>query len=124
MPIAFLIVAGSGMPGVGVRPGLRPFFNSSALGIPGVGVVPFGTTAPFVGIPGISLPFIGSGLADKPGGIFAGSNLTATFAFEDKVLVFPFELFETADEPHPVNIAAVPNNIAIDLIIKIEPLEI
>jgi len=55
-PICFLIVAGSGMPGVGVAPGLNGFFNSAGLGIPGVGVVPFGKGEMFAGMPGVFTP--------------------------------------------------------------------
>ena len=99
-PIAFRNVAGSGIPGVGVNPGLSPFLSCSALGIPGVGVVPLGSV-PLAGKPGT--PFIGIGLPDKPGGILAGSNLMM-FAFEigfDELEFAEFS-FDTAGEPHAV----------------------
>jgi hypothetical protein len=67
----FCIVFGSGIPGVGVLPGLNgwfAFFGS----IPGIGVPPFGsefilTTAALAGMPGV-FPETGSGLVVIPGG--------------------------------------------------------
>ena len=109
-PICFLIVAGSGMPGVGVRPGFTPFLIWSGPGIPGVGVVPLGrTTAPLLGMPGTLLT--GSGLPDRPGGIFAGSSFM-TFAFvvtEAGILVLVLAL--GADEPQAIERNAAATDI-------------
>jgi hypothetical protein len=116
-PIAFLIVAGSGIPGVGVRPGFTPFLISSGPGMPGVGVVPFGKAAAFAGMPGTLLT--GSGLPESPGGMFAGSSLII-FAFE----VTEFELefaFEVAFEPHAVSKAAA-NSDNVKILIINKPL--
>jgi hypothetical protein len=54
VPICRLIVAGSGMPGVGVAPGLTPFLILAASGIPGVGV-PFGEGAAVAGALGVGV---------------------------------------------------------------------
>jgi len=67
----FRISSGEGMPGVGVAPGLKGLRSSAGLGIPGVGVVPFGATA-FALTPCTFAP-ICTGLAESPGGMFAGS---------------------------------------------------
>jgi hypothetical protein len=96
IPIDFLIVAGSGIPGVGVWPGFIPFLSCSALGIPGVGVLPTGSTPPFAGMPGT--PLTGSGLPDKPGGMFAGSSLII-FALLETELETELTL-DVGDEPH------------------------
>ena len=96
IPIDFLIVAGSGIPGVGVRPGFIPFLSCSALGMPGVGVLPTGSTPPFAGMPGT--PLTGSGLPDSPGGIFAGSSFM-TLALVAIELETELTL-EVGDEPH------------------------
>jgi hypothetical protein len=117
IPIAFLIVASSGIPGVGVNPGLRPFFICSALGMPGVDLPVIGTTVPLAGMPGIGAPFTGSGLDDSPGGMFAGSSFIMAFAF-----VLEFEL-ETADDPQADKSAAAASKIAVVLNIKKKPLE-
>ena len=105
-PIDFLIVAGSGIPGVGVRPGLIPFFSCSALGMPGVGVLPTGSTPPFAGMPGT--PLTGSGLPDNPGGIFAGSSFMilalVAIALEAELAL------DVGDEPHAVIRKAPANN--------------
>src|SRR5829696_3437517 len=50
-------VSGSGIPGVGVAPGLNGFLRFAASGMPGVGVAPFG----------IALALFGSGI---PGVVF------------------------------------------------------
>lgn len=107
IPIDFLIVAGSGIPGVGVRPGFNPFLSCSALGIPGVGVLPTGKTPPFDGIPGT--PFTGNGLPESPGGMFAGSSFMtlalAATEFETEEFIL-----EVADEPQAVMSKAAGNN--------------
>jgi hypothetical protein len=104
-PICFLKVAGSGIPGVGVRPGFIPFFICSALGMPGVGVVPFGSAwAPLAGIPGTLVT--GKGLPDRPGGIFAGSSFIGA-ALTALAAAAEFE-FDGA-EPHAVDKAAHAN---------------
>ena len=85
------------MPGVGVGPGLRGFFNSSADGIPSAGETFDGTVSIFVfaGIPGVEFALGSIGLVERPGGRFAG--FTVTFA---PVLLFAvFELASGA-EPH------------------------
>jgi len=115
-PIDFLIVAGSGIPGVGVRPGLIPFFSCSALGIPGVGVLPTGNAPPFPGMPGT--PLTGSGLPDNPGGMFAGSS----FMIFALVTELEFELefaFDDGAEPHAVARMAVGSNKTRILSIRI-----
>lgn len=96
-----LISSGDGIPGVGVRPGLIPFFNFSGLGMPGVGVVPVGRgTAPLAEIPGAFAAGV-TGWIDRPGGKFALSSVTPVV-----VLAFVFELrlaFELTGDmlPHP-----------------------
>jgi hypothetical protein len=113
-PICFLMVAGSGMPGVGVRPGLTPFLISSGPGIPGVGVFPTGNgPAPLAGIPGT--PFTGNGLPESPGGILAGSSLI-TFAFVETELGIEFML-EFGDDPHAQTNAAAASDKNIVLYI-------
>ncbi len=48
------------------------------------GMFPIGTLLELAsfgpGMPGVELALIGTGLFEKPGGIFAGSRLTAAFA--------------------------------------------
>jgi len=105
-PIDLLMVAGSGIPGVGVRPGFIPFLSCSALGIPGVGVLPTGSTPPFAGIPGT--PLTGSGLPDSPGGMFAGSSFI-TLALVAIALEAEFAL-DVGDEPHAEMRKAPANN--------------
>ena len=113
-PIAFRIDSGSGMPGVGVAPFLTPFFNSSGLGIPGVGVVPFGNGWPLVGMPGMGLPLMGSGLPDNPGGIFAGSNTVVFTPMLPELAVFaPF-----SPQPNASSEPATKKEPKICLIIK------
>jgi len=94
------------MPGVGVAPGLNGFFNSSGLGIPGVGVAPFGTLfASFgSGIPGVVLVDGGIGLADKPSGrLFASTDTFPT----------PADWFEFEFEFEP-ELAHAPASIAVN----------
>lgn len=70
-PRALRISSADGIPGVGVVPGLCFRFNSSGLGIPGVGD-PFGTGVEFEADPGETGDGeIGSN--EIPGGIFGGS---------------------------------------------------
>jgi hypothetical protein len=94
--IIFLSSSGEGMPGVGVAPGLNGFLSSASLGMPGVGV-PFGNFE-FAAAPGAPFAFVITGLAEMPGGMFAGSSFTsAGFAFE-----FAFaEAVEFDDAPPP-----------------------
>jgi len=70
-------VSGSGIPGVGVAPGLKGFLIFAASGIPGVGV-PLGTLlASFgSGIPGVVFADGAIGLVEKPGGKLFASTLT------------------------------------------------
>jgi hypothetical protein len=96
-PICFRIVSGSGIPGVGVVPFFTPRFNSSGLGMPGVGVVPFCSGCPFTGMPGMGLPFTGSGLAESPGGMFAGSR---TVVFTPPLARFELALLDVVP-PQP-----------------------
>jgi len=60
--------------------GLRKVFGS---GMPGVGVVPFGTAfaAPGAGIPGVVLAEGAIGLADNPGGMLFALTSIATLLF-------------------------------------------
>ena len=67
-------------------PGLCGFFSSFSLGMPGVGVVPLVKAETFAGIPG-TFAAGGRGLAEMPGGIFAGSSCTATGTFVLPLLV-------------------------------------
>ena len=90
-------MAASGIPGVGVTPGLIPFFISASLGIPGVGVAPLGKAVTFAGMPGIELAEGGTGLVESPGGRLFGSRLTIPFEFELAVLF----AFAGAPEPQP-----------------------
>jgi hypothetical protein len=69
-------VSGSGIPGVGVAPGLNGFRRVSGSGMPGVGVAPFGRLFAFFGsgIPGVAFAEGGIGLVDNPGGkLFAST---------------------------------------------------
>lgn len=91
------MVAASGIPGVGVTPGLIPFFISASLGIPGVGVAPLGKAVTFAGIPGVVFVDGGNGLVDSPGGRLFGSTATVVFVFE---LAAEF-VFAGAPEPQP-----------------------
>ena len=104
-PICFLIVAGSGMPGVGFGPGLNGFFNSASLGIPGVGLVPFGNGVTFADMPGAFADGV-TEFVENPGGIFAGSIFTAIFEFTFALL---FALLAGAP-PHPIATNAETNN--------------
>ena len=100
LPIAFLSSASLGMPGVGVAPGLNGFFNSASLGMPGVGV-PFGSGAGFAEIPStFAAGWIG--LAERPGGMFAGSSLTSVGELVFLLaFVFPLAvLLDVAAPPH------------------------
>ena len=121
-PICLRSVAGSGIPGVGVIPGFMPFFNCSALGIPGVGVVPFGKTPPFAGKPGT--PFIGIGLPDRPGGIFAGSSFMM-FALVETESGIEFE-FDAAGEPQAARAKAAikdkPTVLSIIIVVYLKEL--
>lgn len=91
LPSIFRISSGDGIPGVGVAPGFAGLIFEPS-GIPGVGVAPFGT-APFELTPGT---FAGCwiGLAESPGGRFAGSRLTATGAAFVAGLFAAVEAFE------------------------------
>lgn len=91
------MVAGSGIPGVGVTPGLIPFFISAGLGIPGVGVAPLGKEVMFAGMPGVVLAEGGTGLVESPGGILFGSTVPMMFVFELATLF----VFAGAPEPQP-----------------------
>ena len=84
IPIALRSSSGEGIPGVGVAPGFRGFLSSSGLGIPGVGVAPFGSGVRLAGMPGVLFADGGSGLAERPGGMLAGSRFTAVLT-----MVFP-----------------------------------
>jgi len=95
-PICFRIVASSGIPGIGVLPGLKPFLNCSLDGMPGIGLLPKGTFA-FNEIPGGIVSEGGSGLAESPGGIFAGSSLISLGA---RVFALAFS-FDDEFEPQP-----------------------
>jgi len=100
LAIIRFISSGEGIPGVGVRPGLIPFFNCSGLGMPGVGVVPFGIwIEPFEGIPGA---FAGgeTGCTDSPGGKLALSRVTATPVLTFELLFIEFA-FDVDEPPHP-----------------------
>jgi hypothetical protein len=120
-PICFLSVAGSGIPGVGVKPGFSPFLSCSALGMPGVGVFPTGNTPPFAGMPGT--PFIGIGLPERPGGILAGSSFM-TFAFDAPRFESEFAL-DVEEEPQADRTKAAASektkflNIYYSLVIRI-----
>ena len=77
-----LMVAGSGMPGVGVAPfgsGLPIEFLS---GMPGVGVPPAPVRLAFAGsgMPGVEFEVGGIGDVERPAGIFFGSIFTLPFA--------------------------------------------
>jgi len=76
-------VAGSGIPGVGVSPGLTGLLRVLGSGIPGVGVAPLGTlfTSLGAGIPGVVLVEGGAGLAEKPGGRSCGAIIIVAFVF-------------------------------------------
>lgn len=91
-------VSASGMPGIGVGPGLNGFLNSASLGIPGV-LAPLGKGGTFAEMPGV---FAGGviGFVENPGGIFAGSILTSVFAAVF-VLLLAVEL-ATPPLPHPI----------------------
>jgi len=93
LPNALRISSAEGMPGVGVVPGFAAFFISAGLGIPGVGVVDLLALVAFADV---------IGLADRPGGIFAGSNFAGVTAF-----MFVFALgfdaeFARLSPPHAV----------------------
>ena len=89
--IIFFSSSGDGIPGVGVAPGLKGFFNSASLGIPGVGV-PFGDFELAFASCALFAPFTITGLAEIPGGMFAGSSgISAAFTFA-LLLAFTFEL--------------------------------
>jgi hypothetical protein len=79
--ICFFIVAGSGIPGVGVGPFGSGFPSRSGGGIPGVGVVPLGSLLAFAGsgIPGVVFPDGATGDVESPSGIFLGSIFTFPF---------------------------------------------
>jgi hypothetical protein len=91
LPNILRISSGDGIPGVGVAPGFAGLIFEPS-GIPGVGVAPLGT-APFELTPGT---FAGCciGLAESPGGRFAGSRLTATGAAFVAVVFAAFEALE------------------------------
>ena len=101
-----------------------PFFNFSALGMPGVGVRPGAGGAPFIEMPSGILPLasIDSGVADNPSGRLFGSSLIsrATLAF---VLVF---VFDVPLAPHPAFVsiaAAIRANFIFDILIKLRDLK-
>lgn len=123
-PICLRIVSGSGMPGVWVLPGLKPFFNASALGIPGIGLLPSGKTFAFKEIPGGRVAEGSSGLAERPGGIFAGSSFISRLVM---ALEFRFALalafaFDGALEPQPIPVMTItkPSKINEFLYILVE----
>lgn len=66
------------MPGVGVAPGLRGFFNSSAEGIPSAGETFDGTVRVVfaAGMPGVEFALGSIGFVESPGGILAGSTFS------------------------------------------------
>ena len=85
------------MPGVGVVPFLRPFFSCSELGIPGVDDRPGTGVAALSVIPAGSLPFVGNGVVESPGGILFGSIFISTGPF---VFLLVLEL-DVPVGPHP-----------------------
>ena len=87
-PICLRIVASSGIPGIGVLPGVKPFLNCSELGMPGMGLLPIGILTAFTEIPGGKFAEGGNALAESPGGIFAGSSFISLFA---RVLELEFD---------------------------------
>lgn len=103
IPICLRISSGEGMPGVGVTPGFIGFLSSSGLGIPGVGVAPFGIDIGLAGIPGVGVPFNGTGLVDKPAGKLVLSSVTVPFEF-------PAALFDGPELPQAaINVIIVKN---------------
>lgn len=104
------MLASSGIPGIGVLPGLKPFFICSADGIPGTGLLPIGKLTALTEIPGGIFADGGKGLADKPGGMFAGSIfISLGIMFESFVLD---ATFDGLPEPQPHKIKARPKSIA------------
>lgn len=113
MPICFRIVASSGIPGIGVLPGVKPFLNCSLVGIPGMGLLPIGIFTAFTEIPGGKFAESGSRFAESPGGIFAGSSLISPLAMElEFELVFDGPL---EPQPKPVKMTAKPSKRAVFL---------
>lgn len=118
-PSIRLISSGDGMPGVGVRPGLKGFFNWSGLGIPGVGVVPLAGCPRFAGTPG-ALAGRFTGLADRPGGMFAGSRVDIGWA---DMFEFPFTEEVEAEfcvtlPLHAIDVHVPINNNETDMALK------
>lgn len=114
------MVAGSGIPGVGVTPGFTILFAAFGSGMPGVGVTPLGmafTTFEGGGIPGVVLVLGTIGLAERPGGrLFASSCLKPLVLF---AAAFAFDaLFESAADSHPrvIKVKAKKKKIKTDLI--------
>ena len=96
-PICFFFFFSLGIPGICVLLGVNPFLNCSLVGMPGMGLLPMGTLTAFTEIPGGKFAEGGNGLAERPGGIFAGSSLITPFAME-----LEFELvFDGPLEPQP-----------------------
>jgi len=97
--MAFRISSCEGIPGVGVTPGLMPFFIVAGSGIPGVGVAPLGKLVTVGGIPGVVFADGGIASGFRPSGMFAGSNATGPLELFEVTLTFEFEV---ADEPQPI----------------------
>jgi len=102
-------VSGSGMPGVGVAPGLIFTFASFGSGIPGVGVAPFGRLGtPFEGIPTVELAEGGIGEVENSGPTLALIFVTTTF---DVVFEFVCGLDPQAKTKHEITNKAISENI-------------
>lgn len=114
LPSILRISSAEGIPGVGVAPGFSGLFIFDGSGMPGVGVAPLGT-APLEFTPGT---FAGCwiGLAESPGGRFAGSRLTATGAALEAVALPALDMFAFvvfASPPHAIENIAVEPSIRI-----------
>ena len=72
-------------------PGLKPFLNCSELGMPGMGLLPIGILTAFTEIPGGKFAEGGSGLAERPAGIFAGSSLISRPEIFELIFAFAFD---------------------------------
>lgn len=93
------MVSWSGMPGIGPL-GLKPFFSSSALGMPGVFALEGGIFA-FSEMPGGRVFELVIGLAESPGGILAGSSFISLTGSEFESAFALTSVFEGAFAPQP-----------------------
>src|SRR5687767_13374287 len=111
------MVSSSGIPGVGVVPGFFFFFSSDSLGMPGIGPVGFGNAAPLAEIPGMS-PVTGTGLPERPGGMFAGSSFTSPLLTGRLSALVAVVEFVDAVPPHaPTNAVETARNRTLKILI-------